>query len=100
MGTTQNNYMAFEVREMSSGVGANSSQGSLVTYWPGVPNQGANGCSANVTWPVLNAITVLGASAVNTASVAVQVLQFLSPAMTTVLTPEMRTAHLVVSEPE
>ncbi len=73
VGTSQNNYLAFEVRVMSSGMGGNSSQGSLVTYWPGVPNQGASGCSATVTWPVLANVTILGVSAVNTASVAVQV---------------------------
>ena len=73
VGTSQNNYLVFEVREQSSGVGANSSQGSLVTYWPGVPNQGAKGCSASVTWPVLNTVIVLGIPAVNTATVAVQV---------------------------
>ena len=73
MGTSQNNYLAFEVRETSSGMGDNSSQGSLIIYWPGMPNAGNNGCSANVTWPLLTNVTVLGISAVNPASVAVQV---------------------------
>ena len=74
MGTSQNNYLAFEVRETSSGIGDNSSQGSLIIYWPGMPNAGNNGCSANVTWPLLTNVTVLGVSAVNPASVAVQVI--------------------------
>ena len=73
VGTSQNNYLAFEVRETSSGMGDNSSQGSLVIYWPGAPNAGENGCSANVTWPLLTNVTVLGVSSVNPASVAVQV---------------------------
>ena len=73
VGTSQNNYLAFEVRETSSGMGDNSSQGSLIIYWPGMPNAGNNGCSANVTWPLLTNVTVLGISAVNPASVAVQV---------------------------
>jgi hypothetical protein len=73
VGTSQSNYLAFEVREQSSGVGANSSQGSLVTFWPGVPNKGADGCSASVTWPLLNTVVVLGVPAVNTATIAVQV---------------------------
>ena len=74
VGTLQNNYLAFEVREISSGMSGNSSQGSLVIYWPGIPNFGNNGCSANVTWPLLTNVTVLGVSAVNPATVAVQVI--------------------------
>ena len=73
VGTSQNNYLAFEVRVVSSGLGGSSLQGSLITYWPGVPGQGANGCSATVDWPILDNVTVLGVPAVNTASVAVQV---------------------------
>ena len=73
VGMSQNNYLAFEVRQTSSGMGGNSSQGSLVIYWPGTPNSGNNGCSANVTWPLLTNVTVLGVSAVNPASVAVEV---------------------------
>ena len=77
MGTSQNNYLAFEVRVVSSGLGGNSSQGSLVTYWPGVPGQGTNGCSASVNWPILDNVTILGVPAVNTESIAVQVWQSL-----------------------
>ena len=73
VGTSQNHYLAFEVRVLSSGLGGNSLQGSLVTYWPGVPGQGANGCNANVHWPILDNVTVVGVPAVNTASIAVQV---------------------------
>lgn len=73
VGTSQNNYLAFEVRVVSSGLGGNTLQGSLITYWPGVPGQGATGCSAAVDWPLLQNVTVLGVPAVNTASVAVQV---------------------------
>ncbi len=75
VGTSQNNYLAFEVRETSSGMGDNSSQGSLIIYWPGMPSAGNNGGSANVTWPLLTNVTVLGVSAVNPASVAVQVIR-------------------------
>ena len=73
VGRSQNNYLAIEVRVVSSGLGGSSLQGSLITYWPGVPGQGANGCSATVKWPILDNVTVLGVPAVNAASVAVQV---------------------------
>ncbi len=72
VGTAQNNYLAFEAREVThSGVGT---QGSFVVYWPGPPGSaGAGGCTANVTWPILDTVTVLGVGPVDLASVTIMV---------------------------
>ncbi|CAL8465181.1 g4716 [Coccomyxa elongata] len=70
VGTAQNNYLAFEAREVThSGVGT---QGSFVVYWPGPPGSaGTGGCTANVTWPTLDTVTVLGVGPVDLASVTI-----------------------------
>ncbi len=72
VGTSLNNYLSFEVRLTgSTSVGL---QGNMALYWPGAPGGGqGSGCTANVTWPMLTAITILGSGPVNTASVSVTV---------------------------
>ena len=72
VGSAQDNYLGFEARQVSSSGG--SQQGSLVLFWPGSPGAGTgSGCSGNITWPLLDNITVLGAGPVNTASIALTV---------------------------
>jgi hypothetical protein len=72
VGTSLNNYLSFEAR--LTGSTAVGFQGTLVLFWPGAPGGPAGaGCSANVTWPMLTAISILGSGPVNTASVAIMV---------------------------
>ena len=72
MGRAQDNYLGFEARQVSGSGG--SQQGSLVLFWPGTPGAGTgSGCSGNITWPLLDGITVLGAGPVSMASVALTV---------------------------
>ena len=72
IGVAQNNYLAFEAREVTqSGAGT---QGSFVVYWPGPPGSSSTaGCTANVTWPILDTVTVLGVGPVDLASVTIMV---------------------------
>ena len=72
VGTAQNNYLAFEAREVSQTGGG--TQGTFVVYWPGPPGTGSTGgCSANVTWPILDTVIVLGVGPVDLSSVTVMV---------------------------
>jgi len=67
VGYAQDNYLAFEAHHnMSDG------SGTMIVYWPNAPD-GSPGCSSNMTWPMLDTITVLGLPSVNTNSVAVLV---------------------------
>ncbi len=72
VGTSQNNYLGFETQ--LTGNTAMGYQGTMVLFWPGAPG-GSTGssCDANVTWPMLTAVSVLGSGPVNTASVAIMV---------------------------
>ena len=67
MGQAEDNYLAFEARQYSA-----SGSGALAIYWPNAPG-GTVGCSGNISWPILDTVTILGVSAVNTASVTVLV---------------------------
>ncbi|CAL8465182.1 g4717 [Coccomyxa elongata] len=73
VGTSLNNYLSFEARLI--GNTAVGYQGTMVLFWPGAPGGSAgSSCDANVTWPMLTAISVLGSGPVNTASVAIMEL--------------------------
>ena len=67
MGRARDNYLAFEARQYSA-----SGSGALAIYWPNAPG-GAAGCSGNISWPILDTVTILGVPAVDTASVSVLV---------------------------
>lgn len=67
MGKARDTYLAFAARQ-DTAVGA----GALVLYWPNAPN-GSAGCSSNISWPILDAVTILGIPPVDTASVSVLV---------------------------
>jgi hypothetical protein len=72
VGTEQDNYLAFEARVVTGSGGA--LQGTLVTYWPGLPGAGMGaGCSAGVAWPILDTVVVLGTGPVNAGSVSITV---------------------------
>ncbi len=72
VGTAQNNYVAYEAREVSQTGGA--TQGTFVVYWPAPPGtEGVAGCSANVTWPMLDMVNILGVGPVDLSSVTVMV---------------------------
>ena len=67
VGRAQDNYLAFTARQdIAAGSGA------LVLYWPNA--HGASpGCSSNASWPLLDAVTVLGIPPVDPTSVTVLV---------------------------
>ena len=67
MGKAQDNYLAFTARQ---DVAAGS--GALVLCWPNAPG-GSAGCSSNTSWPILDAVTVLGIPPVDPTSVTVLV---------------------------
>ena len=70
-GTTRTNYLAFEAHQETGAAGGQ--QGTLVLFWPGPPGHGGDSsCSANVSWPVLDAVTVLGVGCVDVASIGCQ----------------------------
>lgn len=72
VGTSLDNYLSFEARV--TGSTSAGFQGTMVLYWPGPPSGGAgSSCNANVTWPMLTSIYILGSGPVNTASVAIMV---------------------------
>lgn len=72
VGTSLNSYLGFEAQ--LTGNTAMGYQGTMVLFWPGVPGGSAGtSCDANVTWPMLTAVSVLGSGPVSTASVAIMV---------------------------
>jgi hypothetical protein len=77
IGTAQNNYLAFEAREISSP--ESGPQGTLVLYWPAAPSGQNSGCSANVTWPLLDDVIVLGVGPLDPKTVTITVSLSLVP---------------------
>ena len=67
MGQAQDNYLAFMARQDTA-----AGSGGLVLYWPNAPG-GGRGCSSNTSWPILDAITILGVDHVDPTSVTVLV---------------------------
>ena len=67
VGNAQDNYLAFAARQDTA-----AGSGALVVYWPNTPG-GNPGCSSNTSWPILDAVTVLGIPAADPASVTVMV---------------------------
>ncbi|CAL5222310.1 g4654 [Coccomyxa viridis] len=67
VGHAQDNYLGFEAHHDTD-----AGSGSLFIYWPNAPG-GRPGCFANTSWPVLDAITILGLPPINASSVSVLV---------------------------
>ena len=70
MGKARDNYLAFAARQDTA-----AGSGALVLFWPNAPG-GSTGCSSNTSWPILDAVTILGIPPVDTASVSVLVCFF------------------------
>jgi hypothetical protein len=64
VGQAQDNYLAFEAR-----LDTKADSGVMVLYWP----NGSAGCSSNISWPILDTVTVLGVAPVDPNSVTVLV---------------------------
>jgi hypothetical protein len=64
VGQAQDNYLAFEAR-----LDTKADSGAMVLYWP----NGGAGCSSNISWPILDTVTVLGVPPVDPESITVLV---------------------------